>query len=104
MEMVSLEISREEELSETVRQVFRFCTASPTNGLKEKAAMKNACDGVATALKFIKTRNYFYFNSFISFFEIVLFIWLNPLVPAVPSLFNSVFHYAEAVVRRCSSK
>ena len=42
---------------------------------------------VATALEFIKTGNYFYFNSFISLFETVLFIWLNPLGPGVHSLY-----------------
>ena len=55
-------------------------------GFKEKDAFKNVRDGVATVLESIQTV-YFYFNSFISFFETILFIWFNPLVPRVPSLY-----------------
>ena len=87
MEKVSLDISRKEELSETVRSFPVFYDKSH-KGFKEKNAIKNACDGVATAFEFIKTPNYFYFNSFIPFFETVLFIWLNPLVPGVPNLYS----------------
>ena len=56
-------------------------------GFKEKDAVKNACDGVVKVLEFIQTGNYFHFNSFISFFETILFIWLNPLVPGAPNLY-----------------
>ena len=56
-------------------------------GFKEKDAEKNAWDGVATVLEFNLTTNCFYLNSFTSFFEILLFIWLNPLVPGVSNLF-----------------
>ena len=42
---------------------------------------------VATALEFIKTGNYLDFNSFISLFQTVLLIWLNPLGPGVHSLY-----------------
>ena len=57
------------------------------NGFRKKDAVKNACDGVATVLEFIKTGNYFYFNSFMSLFETVLFIWLSPLGPGVHNLY-----------------
>ena len=51
MEKVSLDISRKEELSETVR---RFSVLYESHkGFKEKDAMKHAWDGVATALEFI---------------------------------------------------
>ena len=51
MEKVFLDISRKEELSETVR---RFSVLYESHkGFKEKDAMKNAWDGVATALEFI---------------------------------------------------
>ena len=56
-------------------------------GFREKDAVENACDGVAMVLKFIKTGNYFYFKSFISLFETVLFIWFNPLGPGVINLY-----------------
>ena len=92
MEKFSLDISRQEELSETVRS-FPVLYDKSHKRFKEKDAMKNACDGVATALEFIKTRNYFYFNSYyISFFEAVLFIWLNPLVPDVTNLYSQ-YHF-----------
>ena len=55
-------------------------------GFKEKDAFKNVWDGVATVLESIQTV-YFNFNSFIAFFETILFIWFNPLVPRVPSLY-----------------
>ena len=32
-------------------------------------------------------RSYFCFNSFISFFEAMLLIWLNLLVPGVPKVY-----------------
>ena len=86
MEKVSLDISREEELSATVRS-FQFSHDKSRKRFKEKDALKNAWDGFATALEFIQTGNYFYFNSFISFFETVLFIWINPSVPGVPNLY-----------------
>ena len=85
MEKVSPEISREEELSETVRS-FPVLYDKSHKGFKEKDAVKNAWDGVVTALKFIPSCNYFYFNSSISFFETILFIWFNPLVPGVSNL------------------
>ena len=63
----SLHISRDEELSETAR---RFpVTYDKFQGFKEKYAVNNAWDGVATVLGFIQTDNNFYFNFFISFFE-----------------------------------
>ena len=81
MEKVSPEISREEQLSETALY------DKSHKGFKEKDAVKYAWDGVVTALEFIPTGNYFYFNSSISFFETVLFIWPNPLVSGVPNLY-----------------
>ena len=39
------------------------------------------------ALEFIQTGNYFYVNPFISVFETILFIWLNPLVPGISNLY-----------------
>ena len=71
---LSLDVPLDEELS-------------GTEGFKEKDAAKNAWDGVATALEFIQTGNYFYFNPFILFFETIVLIWLNPLVPGVPNLY-----------------
>ena len=67
IEKVSLQISREDELLETVRS-FPVLYDKSHEGFKEKDAVKNAWDGVAEALEFIQTGNYFYFNSFISFF------------------------------------
>ena len=58
MEKVSLEISREEELPETVRS-FPVLYDKCHEGFKEKDAMKNAWDAVVTALEFIPTGNYF---------------------------------------------
>ena len=84
MEKVSPEISTEEELSETVRS-FPVLYDKSYKGNKEKDVMKNAWDAVAAALEFIPTGNYFYFNPSISFFETILFIWFNPLVPGVPN-------------------
>ena len=66
--------------------IYRFCTRSPAKRLK-KNAVKNVWDGVTTALEFNLTANYFYLNSFTSFFKIVLFIWLNTLVPGVSNLY-----------------
>ena len=85
MEKVPLDISREEEQSETVKS-FPVLYDKPRKVFQEKVAVKNAWDGVAMALELIQTGNYFYVNSFISVFEI-LFIWLNPLVPAVSNLY-----------------
>ena len=96
----------EKRNSRKLSEVFRFCT---TKGLKkshkrfkEEDAMKNACDGVATALEFIKTRNYFYFNSFISFFETVLFIWLSPLVPGVPNFYPQYYLIVSFTIQKQS--
>ena len=58
--MVSLNFSREEELSETVRS-FPVLYDSSHKGLKEKD-VKNAWEGFAMALKFVQTGNYFYVN------------------------------------------
>ena len=102
MEKVSLDLFQKDELSETAV----LCDKSHKR-FKEKDAMKNASDGVATALEFIKTR-----NSLISFFETVLFIWLNPLVPGVPNLYSQ-YHlmpsftmqkqsFADVLQNRCS--
>ena len=62
MEKAFLDISRKEELVKTVRS-FPVCTKFHKR-FREKDAVKNACNGVATALEFIKTGNYFYFNYF----------------------------------------
>ena len=61
MEKFSLEISREEELSETVRS-FPVLNHKSHKGFKQKDASKNAWDGVATVLEFIQTGNYFSFG------------------------------------------
>ena len=70
MKKVSLDLSRKEELSEAVGNCRKLPVLYDKSHkrLKEKVAMKNACNGVATALEFIETSDYFYFNSFISFF------------------------------------
>ena len=91
MEKVSPEISNEEELSETVRSFPVFYDMSH-KGFKKKDAMKNASYAVVTSLEFIPTSNYFCFNPSISFFEIILFIWLNPLVPGVVPNLQSHYH------------
>ena len=49
MEKVSLGISREEELSETVRS-FLVLYDKSYKGFKEKDAVKNSWDGVVTVL------------------------------------------------------
>ena len=67
IEKISLQISREDELWETVRS-FPVLYNRSLEGFKEKDAVKNAWDVVAEALEFIPTGDYFYFNSFISFF------------------------------------
>ena len=67
IEKISLQISREDELWETVRS-FPVLYNRSLEGFKEKDAVKNAWDVVAEALEFIQTGDYFYFNSFISFF------------------------------------
>ena len=85
MEKVSPEIFRKEQLLETVRS-FPVLYDKSHKEFKEKEA-KNAWDGVVTALEFIPTGNYFYFISSNSFFESILFIWLNSLVPGVPNLY-----------------
>ena len=86
MEKVSLYISREEELLETVRS-FSFLYDKSHKGFQEKDAVKNAWDGVAMVLEFIQTGNYFYVNPFISVFETILFIWLSLLVSGVSNLY-----------------
>ena len=68
MEKVSLDISREEELLETVRS-FLVLYDKPHKSFKEKDVVKNAWNGVAMTLEVIQTGNYFYFSAFISFFE-----------------------------------
>ena len=82
MEKVSFDISREEELSETVRN-FLLLYGKSHKGFKETDAVKNAWNGVATALEFNQTGNYFYVAPFIPVFETILFIWLIALVPGV---------------------
>ena len=77
MENFSPDISREEDKSH--------------KGFKENP-VKNTWNKVVTALEFIQSRNYFYFNFFASFFETILFIWLNPLVPGVSNL-HIKYHY-----------
>ena len=67
IEKISLQISREDELWETVRS-FPVLYNRSLEGFKEKDAVKNAWDVVAEALELIQTGEYFYFNSFISFF------------------------------------
>ena len=86
MEKVSLDKSSKEELSEIVRS-FPVLYNKSRKEFKEIDAVKNAWNGVTTALDFNLTVNYFHFNSFTSFFEIVLFISLNQLVPGVPNLY-----------------
>ena len=67
MKKVSLDISREKELSETAK-VFRFCKDLKSHkGFKEKYVARNAWDGVATTLEFVQSGNYFYFNPFFIF-------------------------------------
>ena len=61
MEKVSLDFSREEELSEIVRS-FPVLYDSSHEGLKEKDVVKNAWEGFGMALKFIQTGNYFCVN------------------------------------------
>ena len=90
MEKVFLDNSREEELSETVRN-FPVLQVKYQKRFKEKDAVNNAKDGVATALEFIQIGNYFNFKPFISFCETILFIQLNPLEPGVLDL-NSQYH------------
>ena len=67
MEKISLDMSREEELSKNVRS-FPVLHDKSYKGFKENYAVKYSWDGVVTALEFIQTSNYFYFNSFVSFF------------------------------------
>ena len=102
MEKVSLDISSKEEMSEIAKS-FLFLYDKSYKSFKEKDTVKNAWDGVTAALGFNLTVNYFYFVSFTSFFEIVLFIWLKLLVSRIPNLYlQHVFHYAEPVACRCS--
>ena len=54
MEKVSFEISREEELPETVRS-FPILWGKSYKRFKEKDTVKNAWDAVVTPLKFIPT-------------------------------------------------
>ena len=86
MDKVSPELSREEELSETVGS-FPILYGKSHKGFKENDAMKNAWDAVVTTLEFIPIGNYFYFNSSILIFETILFISLSLLVPGVPNLY-----------------
>ena len=72
MKKVSLDISREEELSENVSS-FQVLYSKSHNGFKEEVTMKNSRDGVATVLEF-NLKKFFFFNPFIPFFETVLFI------------------------------
>ena len=51
MKKVSLDISREEELSENVSS-FQVLYSKSHNGFKEEVTMKNSRDGVATVLEF----------------------------------------------------
>ena len=102
MEKVSLDKSSKEEMSEIAKS-FLVLYDKSRKSFKEKDTVKNAWDEVTTALEFNLTVNYFYFVSFTSFFEIVLFIWLKLLVSRVPNLYpQHVFHHAEPVVCRCS--
>ena len=50
--------------------------------------VKNACDGVAMALEFIKASKYLCFDSFMSLFESVLIIWFKPLGPSFHKLYH----------------
>ena len=72
MKKVSLDVSREEELSENVSS-FQVLYSKSHNGFKEEVTMKNSRDGVATVLEF-NLKIFFFFNPFIPFFETVLFI------------------------------
>ena len=63
MGSVSLDISREDELSETVR-TFPALYDKSHKRFKEKDAAKNTWDGIATVLEFTQIGNYFYFNFF----------------------------------------
>ena len=45
-------------------------------------------NGVTVGLEFIKVDNYFYFDSFISFFETVLFTWHNQLESGLHNLYS----------------
>ena len=90
MEKVFLDISREDELPETVRN-FPVLQVKYHKRFKENDAVNNTWDGVATALEFIQTGNCFNFEPFISFCETISFIQLNPLVPGVADL-NSQYH------------
>ena len=72
MKKVSLDISREEELSENVSS-FQVLYSKSHNGFKEEVTMKNSRDGVATVLEF-NLKIFFFFNPLIPFFETVLFI------------------------------
>ena len=67
---------------EKCRNCQKFCdfVRSPMKGLKK--------NGVTVGLEFIKVDNYFYFDSFISFFETVLFTWHNQLESGVHNLYS----------------
>ena len=82
---------KKEELSKTPRS-FPVLQNKSHKGFKEKDAVKKVWDGVKTALEFIPTDNYFYFNSSISFYETILFIWFKPLVPSIPNLYPRYHH------------
>ena len=102
MERVSLDISREEKLLETVR-TFPVLYIKSHKGFKEKDAAKNAWDGVTTAFEFIQTSIYFYFDffhlkrSYYYYLAKPISARCSQFIPSVSS--NSVFHYAEAATR-----
>ena len=73
MESAFLHISREEELSETVRS-FPALKDKSHKSFKGKDAAKNTWDGIATVLEFTQPVT-------------ILFIWYNPLVPGVTNLY-----------------
>ena len=52
-----MDISREEELWETVR-IFPVLQDKSNKGFEDKDVVKNAWDGVATALKYTETGHY----------------------------------------------
>ena len=94
MEKVPLDIPSKEELSEIVRS-FPALYDNSHVGFKEKCAAKNAWDGVTTVLEFNRNVNYFYLNTFTSFLEIFLSIWLNQLVPVVPNLYPQYLSFTK---------
>ena len=69
MEKVTLDIFREEELSETIKSFPNLQGLKSRKVFKEKYVAKNAWDGVARTVEFIQTSNYFYFNPFFHFLK-----------------------------------